>query len=55
MPQPTKPTTNPPSRSALQLAGAAIARVPPWGIVIVATVLILAWAYLAVHGKAPVP
>lgn len=30
-------------------------RFPPWGAVLVAIVAILAWAYLAVHGKAPVP
>lgn len=30
-------------------------RFPPWGAVLVAVVAILAWAYLAVHGKAPIP
>lgn len=30
-------------------------RFPPWGAVLVAIVAILAWVYLAVHGKAPVP
>lgn len=30
-------------------------RFPPWGAVLVAIVAILAWVYLATHGKAPVP
>jgi hypothetical protein len=40
---------------ALQVTTAAVQRVPPWGIVIVSLALIAAWAFLAVHGKAPIP
>lgn len=49
----------PAQQSTLQIvltfAGGAIQRMPPAGIVAVAIALIAAWAYLAVHGKAPVP
>jgi hypothetical protein len=51
------PPPPPPGKLAelLQLAGAAVQRLPPWGIVIVSLALIAAWAYLAIHGRAPVP
>jgi len=52
-PAPPPPRTTDPSK--LRIVVAVFQRFPPWGAVIVAIVLILAWAYLAAHGKAPVP
>jgi len=48
-------TPRPTDPSKLRIVVAVFQRFPPWGAVIVAIVLILAWAYLAAHGKAPVP
>jgi hypothetical protein len=50
-----KRSTPAPPPSKLQVVVQVFQRFPPWGAVLVAIVLILAWAYLAVHGKAPVP
>lgn len=58
-PPPPRSLRAPAQQSTLQVvltfAGGAINRMPPAGIVAVAIALIAAWAYLAVHGKAPVP
>ncbi len=40
---------------ALRIVGQGFSRMPPLGLVLIFAMLILAWAYLAVHGKAPVP
>lgn len=53
-PPPRRSLAAAPERT-LQVVVAVFQRFPPWGAVLVAVVLILAWAYLAVHGKAPVP
>ena len=54
-PPPPRRSLAAPDRGTLQIVVAVFQRFPPWGAVLVAVVLILAWAYLAVHGKAPVP
>ncbi len=55
----TPAAPKPPDPGKLQIVVVAVRdvfhRFPPWGAVVVAVVAILAWAYLAVHGKAPVP
>jgi hypothetical protein len=49
------PPPQPPGTSSFcEFVGQAVQRMPPWGVVIVFVVLIAAYAYLAVHGKAPV-
>lgn len=60
VPPAAKRTPAPPAQPGtvvvvLQTVGGVFKRMPPWGAVVVAVVLIVAWAYLAVHGKAPVP
>lgn len=55
MPPAAKRSPAPPPPSKLQVVVAVFQRFPPWGSVVVAVVLIIAWAYLAVHGKAPIP
>lgn len=44
-----------PEPGKLQALVVVFQRFPPWGAVLVAIVAILAWVYLATHGKAPVP
>ena len=39
----------------LRIVGNGFQRMPPIGLVLIFAMLILAWVYLAVHGKAPVP
>ncbi len=39
----------------LRIVGQGVQRMPPVGLVLIFALLILVWAYLAVHGKAPVP
>lgn len=55
----TPPAPKPADPGKLQIIVVAVRdvfhRFPPWGAVLVAVALIAAWAYLAVHGKAPVP
>jgi hypothetical protein len=56
----TRRSTPPPPREGvilvvLRIVGQGVQRMPPLGIVLIFAMLILAWAYLAVHGKAPVP
>ncbi len=53
-------STPPPPREGvvlvvLRIVGQGVQRMPPLGVVVIFAMLILAWAYLAVHGKAPVP
>jgi hypothetical protein len=55
MPPAAKRTTPAPAASKLQVVVQVFQRFPPWGAVLVAVVLIVAWAYLATHGKAPIP
>ncbi len=52
--------TPPPPREGvvvlvLGIVKQGVGRMPPLGIVLIFAMLILAWAYLAVHGKAPIP
>lgn len=59
-PAAARASTRPPPREGvvlvvLRIVGQGVQRMPPVGIVIIFGMLILAWAYLAVHGKAPVP
>lgn len=54
-PAPTPPLKSVAPRTTLELAGATVKRVPPWGIIIVIVVALLVYAYLALHGKAPAP
>jgi hypothetical protein len=39
----------------LRIVGQGVQRMPPIGVVLIFAMLILAWVYLAVHGKAPIP
>lgn len=39
----------------LRIVGQSVQRMPPLGLVLIFLVLILAWVYLAVRGKVPVP
>jgi len=61
MPPPAaRRSTPPPPREGvvlvvLRIVGQGVQRMPPVGIVLIFALLILVWAYLAVHGKAPVP
>lgn len=53
-------STPPPPREGVVLVVLGIVkqgvlRMPPLGVVLIFAMMILAWAYLAVHGKAPVP
>lgn len=53
-------STPPPPREGvvlvvLGIVKQGVSRMPPLGVVLIFAMLILAWAYLAVHGKAPVP
>lgn len=56
----TRRSTPPPPREGvvvlvLGIVKQGVSRMPPFGVVLIFAMLILAWAYLAVHGKAPVP
>ena len=53
-------STPPPPREGvvlvvLRIVGQGVQRMPPLGVVLIFAMIILAWAYLAVHGKTPVP
>jgi hypothetical protein len=53
-------STPPPPREGVVLVVLGIVkqgvlRMPPVGVVLIFAMLILAWAFLAMHGKAPVP
>lgn len=39
----------------LRIVGQGVQRMPPVGVVLIFAMLIAAWVYLAVNGKAPVP
>lgn len=39
----------------LRIAREGVNRMPPIGVVLIFAMLIAAWVYLAIHGKAPVP
>lgn len=39
----------------LRIVGQGFQRMPPLGVVLIFALLIAAWVYLAIHGKAPVP
>jgi len=53
-------STPPPPREGvvlvvLRIVGQGVQRMPPIGVVLIFAMLIAAWVFLAVNGKAPVP
>jgi hypothetical protein len=53
-------STPPPPREpvvlvVLRIVGQGVQRMPPLGVVLIFAMLIAAWVFLAIHGKAPIP